>query len=291
MPALTNKHMTNTFRKPFVIPGLVVGFVLAVSVLPGPAQVVVLNHQNSSATINTGSSAGMFNWSVDGQNLLNQQWFWYRVGLNAEAPINTIGAPTITTPDARTLYSSYFNGSYGVRVDYLLTGFSAGSGLADIAEVITITNATSAPLDFHFFQYSDFDLAGPPDDLVAISVNSNPLSPSFGLFNTATQVHPSVAVTETVLTPGAHHGEVGFLGATLAKLNNNMPDNLNDLTGPTLPGNVTWAFQWDVVVPAGGSVGIAKQKFAQINLVPEPSSLALLGLSAFGLALRRNRHS
>ena len=281
--------MSKTFRKRFVIPGLLAGCVLAISGLPGQAQVVVLNHHNSSAAIDTGSSAGIFNWTVDGQNLLAQQWFWYRVGLNAEAPINTISAPTLVTPDSRTLYSSYFNGSYGVRVDYLLTGFSAGSGLADIAEVITITNATAAPLDFHFFQYSDFDLAGPQDDLVAISVNSNPLSPSFGLFNTATRVHPLVAVTETVLTPGANHGEVGFHGSTLAKLNDNGPDTLNDQAGPTLPGNVTWAFQWDFVIPAGGSVGIAKQKFAHVILIPEPSSFALVGLGAFALAVRRNR--
>lgn len=278
-------------NKKILRPWLLLGGTVAISCLPAPAQIVVLNHNNSSASIDTGSSAGMFNWTVDGQNVLAQQWFWFRVGANAEAPINTISAPTITTPNARTLYTSYFNGSYGVNVDYQLTGFSAGSGYSDIAETITITNATATPIDFHFFQYSDFDLGGPGADQVAISINSNPLSPFFGLYNTATQVDPFAGLTETVITPGANHGEVANWSATLTKLNNGVADTLNDVNGPVGPGDVTWAFQWDFTLPAGGSLGISKDKLLHITLVPEPSSLALVGLGAMAVLLRRKNRT
>ena len=265
----------------------VLGSALAFLCQLGEAQVVVLHDNNSIASIDTGSAAGMYNWSVGGQNALAQQWFWFRVGANAEAPINTIGAPTITTPDARTLYTTYYNGSYGVRVDYMLTGFSPSSGRSDIAETITIFNTTAAPLDFHFFQYSDFNLGGPLGDQVAISANSNPLSPSFGLYNTATQVDPFAGLTETVITPGANHGEVAAFGVTLNKLNNGVADTLSDVNGPTPPGDVTWAFEWDLIIPAGGSVGISKDKSLQLVLVPEPSTLALAGIGVIGLVLRR----
>jgi hypothetical protein len=274
-------------KKPTVCRWLVVGCALAVFSPAGQAQIVVLNHNNSSASIDTGSSAGMFNWTVDGQNTLAQQWFWFRVGLNAEAPINALSAPVITTPDVRTLYTSYDNGSYGVRVDYLLTGFSTLSGNSDIAETITIINHTATPLDFHFFQYSDFDLGGPAGDQVALSVNSNPLSPSFGLYNTATQVDPFAGLTETVITPGANHGEVANWNTTLGKLNNGVADNLNDATGPFGPGDVTWAFQWDLLVPAGGSLGISKDKALHVNLIPEPTTLTLLAVGAAVLVIRR----
>lgn len=270
---------------------LLVGSAIITLGPPAQAQVVVLSHNNSSAAVDTSSSAGMYRWTVDGQNALAQQWFWFRVGLNAEAPINTISAPTITTPDARTLYTSYENASYGVRVDYMLTGFSPGSGNSDIAESVTIFNKTAAPLDFHFFQYSDFDLGSPLGDIVALSINSNPLSPSFGLYNTATQVDPLVALTETVITPGATHGEVGNFNATLAKLNNGVADILSDVNGPSGPGDVTWAFQWDFIIPANSSLGISKDKALHINRVPEPSSLALAGLGAGALLIRRKMRS
>jgi hypothetical protein len=278
-------------RKNPVRKWLALASLLAVVAQLAPAQVVVLNHNNSSASINTSSSAGMFDWTVDGQNLLAQQWFWYRVGLNAEAPINTISAPTITTPDARSLYTSYDNASYSVRVDYRLTGFSAGSGISDIAETITIQNKTAAPLDFHFFQYSDFNLGPPQSEQVAISPNTNPLSPFFGLYNTATQVSPFVSLTETVVTPGANHGEASHFGATLAKLNNGVADNLSDVSGPIGPGNVTWAFQWDFIIPANSSLGISKDKLVHVALIPEPSSLALVGLGVVGLIFRRKNRS
>ncbi len=57
------------------------------------AQIQTLTDNNSVAQINPNSQSGMFNWSVDGQNQLNQQWFWYRIGNTPEQSIDTISAP------------------------------------------------------------------------------------------------------------------------------------------------------------------------------------------------------
>src|ERR1051326_7833451 len=75
--------------------------------LSSEAQIVTLVNNNSLAQINTASQAGMFRWTIDNQNVLNQQWFWYRAASQTrEFSIDTISAPSITTPNANTLYRS-----------------------------------------------------------------------------------------------------------------------------------------------------------------------------------------
>jgi len=250
------------------------------------AQSQTLTDNNSVEPINPNSQAGMFNWYVDGQNQLNQQWFWYRIGNTPEQSIDTISAPLIARPDAKTAYITYGVPLFSVEVDYVLTGQSPSSGQADVRESIRIHNFGAAPLDFHFFQYSDFDLNNQPGgDTVALGTDLS------GRFNEALQTKgplSSSTLTETDVTPGANHGETAFYNATLVKLNNGSADNLNDNAGPTGPGDVTWALQWDFSIAAGGDALISKQKFLQ---VPEPSALALISLAAVGYALQRRRQT
>ncbi len=243
------------------------------------AQIATLSDQNSVARVDLGSSAGMFSWQVEGVNQLNQQWFWLGVGNSAEVPINTISAPTFSQSSARSLTTFYANALYSVQIDYLLTGGSLGSGVADIGEAIRIKNTSGASLDFHFFQYSDFDLGGPGNDVIQLGKNLQ------GKFNEAAQSDGLVGLTETVVTPGANHGEAAFFNSTLVKLNDGVASVLNDNLNPVGPGDVTWAFQWDFTVASGGSFLISKDKYLQIQNVPEPSSmlLALLG----GIFIRR----
>src|ERR1051326_7045390 len=161
--------------------GLLGGVLLLVAA-SSPAQIQTLVNNNSFADINPNNQQGMFDWFVDGQNQLFQQWFWYRVGLNPEQSIDTISAPLITRPDAKTAYITYNNGAFSVEIDYVLTGQSAGSGQADIRESIRIHNFTANPLDFHFFQYSDFNLLNNPNgDNVALGTDLG------GLYNEALQ--------------------------------------------------------------------------------------------------------
>jgi len=109
-----------------------------------------------------------------------------------------------------------------------------------------------------------------------------------GKFNEALQTKGASILSETEVTPGANHGETAFFNDTLLKLNNPLPDVLNDNAGPTGPGDVTWALQWDTSIAAGGDFLISKQKFLQ---VPEPSVLALISLGAVAYALHRRRQS
>jgi hypothetical protein len=227
--------------------------------------------------VDPGSQFGMVGWTVDRQEQEFSQWFWYRIGNSGgESSINTISAAVITQPDARTLDIVYNNGSLSVEVDYLLTGGLPGSGKSDVSESIRINNLTDAGLDFHFFEYSDFDLTSADTTVLRFGPNQ---------FFVADQRGEPGGFQETVVTPAANHAEAAIFPLTMKRLNDANPTTLNDNTTAG-PGDTTYAFEWDFTLGARSSFLISNDE--SIN-IPEPSPLALffLGLIALGLKSRR----
>jgi hypothetical protein len=236
-----------------------------------------LTDGNSSAGFDFATQAGQFDWTVDQHQQIAQQWFWYRIDNNPEASFDTISPPVVIQPTSNYLNVSYaMPGVFTTTVSFLLTGGQLGSGTSDIMETIAIHNTSGAPLDFHVFQYVDFDLNGTPGgDVVQI------LAP-----NTVQQTEGPTILSETVITPSSSHHEVAFFPQTLNSLNDLLPTTLNDVSGPLGPGDVTWAFQWDRLIPTGGTLIISKDK--QIN-IPEPMTALLLVVGAAGAMLRQSR--
>jgi len=253
------------------------------------ANAQVMTDQNSSAAVNPTTQAGMFNWTVDGVNQLAQQWFWYALGpagaSTAPHSIDTLGLTQDAQPTANTLQLGYLGAGFTMSVGYTLTGGNPGSGLSDMGESIRINNTTHSALAFQFYEYSDFDLGGVPGPATA-QIFGNP---AIG-FNTAYQTAGPLTLSETVVTPAATFAEAGPEFVTLAKLNNGVaPVVLNN--NLVAAGNVTWAFQWNLLIPAGGSALISKDKYLQTTVVPEPAALTLvaasLGLVGFAFGRRR----
>jgi hypothetical protein len=249
----------------------------------GPAQIYTFTSGNASATINLGSQAGMYNWTVNGVDQLNQQWFWYRVGpTGPERSIDTIGAPALTiTPNSLT--ATYTHSQFNIRVDYVLASALPGSSDSTLTESITVNNTSGGPLDFHFFQYSDFDLGGTPGgDTVQLDTNVS------GKYNYALQTDGPVIFSESNVVPGASGGEAAAFPVTLSSLNDGVATSLSGSAGP-VSGDVTWAFQWDSMLDTttqGSSFVLSKTKYIS---VPEPGALSLMGLSLAAWALRRRR--
>lgn len=246
---------------------------------------VVLTSGNSSAIVSPTSSAGMYNWTVDNLNQLNRQWFWYRLGgVGPEATIDTIGAPVVAHPSASVLGATYYGNGFNLSINYELLGGLPGDGNSDITETITVNNTSGNPLDFHFFQFSDFNLnipgvSGP--DSVTISDDG------FGGFYRALQTKGTIGISETIDTPSANHAMAGDPSSILALLNDGSATTLN---GPlTYTGDAAWALQWDVTIGAGDSLIVLKDKKITIGPIPEPSSLALIGLGLAGFIIRRRR--
>lgn len=219
---------------------------------------------------------------------LFQQSFWYRVGnASAELGLTTLPNPVEGTTDTNfdgdqdTLFVRYEGGDFKVEVTYKLSGGSLGSGISNISEQIAITNMGVAPLDFHFFQYSDFDLLGTPGGDEAVFTN----------LNAVRQFEGSLALTETVVTPVPSHREIAPYDITLDKLEDGVPSNLSDTPGIGVvmgPADLTWAYQWDVSIQPNNTFIIGKQKGMEV--VPEPATL-LMASTILGLmwGVRRER--
>jgi len=231
---------------------------------------------NSSALFDTSTPANNYRWFVDGVNQLTQQAFWYRIGsVGPEVTVHglPIGLQGTTDPNfdgnPNALYVRYNGAGFQIETQYVLDGGLPGSNAADMGEQISITNTSGAPLDFHFFQYANFDLQNTPGGDTAVFTNPNTVDQNEGV----------ARLTETVVTPVPSHREIAFFNTTLAKLTNGVADTLSDAPpyGTVFgPGNVTWSYQWDIVIPPNSTFQISKDK--NLNAIPEPATLALLSL-------------
>ena len=255
----------------------------------GNSQAQTLTSGNSSVTINAASQTGMNNWTVDGQNQLNQQWFWYRIGSSGpEAAINTINPPVENQLSASILQTTYANSIFSATILYSLVGGALGSGTSDMSEQISIQNLSGATLSFHFFQYADFNLGGTPNndtgDLSMLRRNSYSGAVQY---NNACQLSENV---DTVVSQPANHAQFGTGSTILSSLTDGSTTTLNGNTAAA--GNVNWALEWDVNIAAGGTLLISKDLnivgVVPVGPVPEPAtwSFVLLGLLSGGLFKR-----
>lgn len=261
------------------------------------AQDITMADGGSTATINLGGGTGnlgMNGWNVSGQNQLNQQWFWYSMGGGVAQTIDNISAASTATASGgdgiNDLLATYANNTLTVNIEYVLTGNGVGSGSADLQEYISLVNNTASPLTLSFYQYSNFNLL--QDNANSVSISGSP-----GAYNGALQTTSSgggSGIAEVIDAPSANYGEAnyadGSVNSTLYKLNNTAGLILNDTTSAG-PGDVTWGFQWNTTIDPGQTFYITKDKGLSISIVPEPSSLAFIGLGLTALAFVRRRRS
>jgi hypothetical protein len=243
------------------------------------ACLVTLTDGNSSATIDPYSSqSGLRQWLVDGRNVANREWFWYRTGSNPEAPVNSLSFMSESYTSS-SLDLVYGNSQFNIRLRYLLTGGSPGSGTADIAETFTIRNTSSSALNLQFFQYSDFLNQIPGTDSLELFKGAN--SKTVQAYQTEGDL-----VCDSGFANGANLAEAGLGSSLLDRLNDCSPTTFKNIAAAG-PGYTTWVAQWNLSIPKCGSVIISKDII--ICRVPEPSSLSLLALGFISRAFLKRK--
>jgi hypothetical protein len=261
---------------------LAVLFLVLVAALAAPqAQAdVFLTSGNNEVSIDPAGEFGMYSWTVNGTEQMYQQWFWYRVGSSGpESSIDKLSAPVIVTSGTDQVDLTYTGNLMSVLLRYTLTGSSTS---AHVAETIKVTNTSASNLALHFFQYSDFDLNG-----TDVGDTAQIYAP---LHNTVIQSDGALTVAETVVTPAPSHYQVGVYPNLIDSLTDGGPTTLGDIAGPLGPGDLDWAFQWDVDLASGESLIISKDKI--VNVVPIPPAAILFGTGLLGLVgLRMSRKS
>ncbi|HLP78034.1 MAG TPA: PEP-CTERM sorting domain-containing protein [Candidatus Paceibacterota bacterium] len=263
------------------------GLPIVLSTLPliSGAAPATLANGNSSLSADPGTDHILGSWLIDGKNQLSIQSLWYRVGsVGGESAISTIPIVNQVQATSSSLYVKYSNGQFSIETTYSLVGGAPGSGDSNLGTQVKITNLGTTALDFHLFQYSDFDLTGASaGDTVLLGQNLQ------GGFNEALQTKASGVFADTVFTTGANHGQAGLFPAILNSLNDGNPTTLNNNAGP-VTGDGTWAVQWDRTIAAGGTLLVGMNNNISIVPVPEPSTLAMfpLGVAVF-MAYRRFR--
>jgi hypothetical protein len=251
------------------------------------ASTLTMSDLNSSASVITeGSAAGMRSWIVDDSEILYQQWFYYRIGNGPVYGVQNLGLTNENVGDANfEPGNDYVNVLYGagdglqIQVSYNLTGGSVGSMTSDIRESISIMNKSGGTIsDFHFYQYSDFDL------------NDGGFTDAISMPNANTVLQrgaDGIYLNETVVTPMATKYQIGAQSVVAASLS---AGELNN-SDTAYVGDSAWAFQWDFGdLVSGATRLISKDK--RTAPAPEPSSMALLLIGMFGLsAYRKSRHA
>lgn len=253
------------------------------------AQNFLISENNSSLGLNITNSGsgptGLSSWSVDGVNQLDRLSFFYRIGGGQEYALDNITSSPLVNLSGNNIEVTYANATFGIKFSYTLAGYASGTGRSGATLGVNIINYQASPLDFHLFQYSDFDLGGNTGGQTVDFLKA------LGKFNRAAQTGSGLSLintfTGTAIPNPTPLIEASLYNTTLLNLMDLSQTAFNSLSTNAGPGDVTYAIQYDLLLGAGESFALSEE-FSLI--VPEPATAALLMVAAGCLAItRRNR--
>ena len=207
----------------------------------------------AQAMIDDAESYGFYSLTVDNAERLWKQWFWYRIGPSGkEESLETLSLKSVVPPSAmspNTLSLTYsLTDAFDITVSYILT-YPAG-GNARMQKNVTITNTSAIDLDYHLFEYSDFDIS----DLEPMSDNLEFVGNK--VYQNGDQADGSgvVIVHESTLPPNKYDMDFSELDL-LPGMRDDAPSDLSIPQTTYLYGyDMQFAQQWDLTIPVNQSI-------------------------------------
>lgn len=243
------------------------------------AHLVDLTHNGSAVTINS-HTATVVSWLMaDFSSHVRRHSWYFRDGDGVVASsIGDIGVPTETFFGTQGAEFVYSNNDLTVTLNYFLQANSNGTA-AQLVEQVTFE--TNFGIDLRLFQYSNYNLSNNGADDFATRLNSSTIAQFDSEYSATTGATPIPDFSE-IDAPStlrqSIEGTAGYYLSTAA----------GDGIGETVNGDVAFAYQWNRNLSAGQSFVMSTNKVAA---VPEPATLAVLGLGALALLRRRKKTS
>jgi hypothetical protein len=180
-----------------------------------------------------------------------QNWWWYRTGTDTrEFALSNLTA--FEQPQANTVSLTYEESGLRYEINYTLT--DAGDNQAVVVAQLTITNATSTPIELNLFNYSDFDM-----EQSAGSDRGELVRPGYIRVYETNTAH--IVAAETPFA-----WQIGAFPSVRNLLTDTDIDDLNNSGSPFGPGDFTSAFQWQYTLNAGASRSL--QLLLTLNVEP-----------------------
>ncbi len=305
-----------------IVGGMMVAPAFGQAVLNDRANSASINYYGLGGTLVSANPVGLYNLernvptstpTVDHIDDMVSQWFWYRVGNAGTAnELGKVGTQTFQTAttqnrdfdpgdDRATIV--YEGGGLRTTVRYDLIGSNYGSFTTALKKTVIVQNISASAIN----DISYFTVAEMNQTRIVANGNGSHSLPGFDpntyedasvdefqtikrVTQTDTSTIYGVIGSSMTNVSGSQNGQtkfqVGSAAGIRSSLNTVAGYNLNGTSaaGPQLDDLGT-AFQYSFSLGAGEVFSFVEQT----SIIPEPMSMALLGLGAGLIAMRRRR--